>query len=76
MHKRRFKETQKQLLNKMYYGCSAIQYKYKPESDILGPIDHFSDINNLVLFERALFENYSFKNRIKIFQLFMSISPH
>ena len=26
------------------------------ESDILGPIDHFSDIENLVSFERAMFQ--------------------
>jgi len=46
------------------------------ESDILGPIDHFSNIENFVPFERTLFEDYSCRNRIKIFQLFMSISPH
>jgi len=31
------------------------------ESDTLGPIDYFSDIENLVSFERAMFEDYSFK---------------
>jgi len=36
------------------------------ESDILGPIDFFSDIENLVSFERALFVEYSFKYRRKI----------
>jgi len=46
------------------------------ESEILGPIDHFSDIENLVSFERAMFKDFSFKNRIKIFLLFMSMSPH
>jgi len=29
----------------------------------------------LLLFERAMFEDYSFKNRMKIFLLFMAISP-
>ena len=36
------------------------------ESDILGPIDDFSDIENLASFERAMFEDYSFKYRIQI----------
>jgi len=45
------------------------------ESDILGPIDYLSDIENLVSFESAMFKDYSFKNRTKIFRLFMSISP-
>ena len=45
------------------------------ESDILGPIDYLSDLKNLVSFERAMFEDYSFKYRTKIFQIFMSISP-
>jgi len=36
------------------------------ESQIFGPIDYFSDIANLVLFERAMFEDYSVKYRIKI----------
>ena len=30
-------------------------------SGILGPIDYFSDIENLVLFERAMFADYDFK---------------
>ena len=45
------------------------------ESDILGPIDYLSDIKNLVSFERAVFEDYSFKHQMKIFLAFMSISP-
>jgi len=45
------------------------------ESDILGPIDYLSDFENLVSFERAVFEDYSFKYKIKLFLLFMSISP-
>ena len=45
------------------------------ESDILGPNDNLSDIRNLVSFERKLFEDSSYKNRIKIILLFMSISP-
>ena len=48
---------------------------YVSESDILGPIDYFSDIENLVSFERALFADYSFKYKIKIFLFFMSITP-
>jgi len=43
--------------------------------DILGPIDYLSDIENLVSFERAMFEDYIFKHKMKIFLLFMSISP-
>jgi len=31
------------------------------KSDILDPIDYLSDIENLVLFERAMFEDYGFK---------------
>jgi len=39
---------------------------------MLGPIDYLSD--NLVWFERLMFEDYSFEYRRKKFQLFMSIS--
>jgi len=45
------------------------------ESDILGPTDYFSDIENLVSFERAMFADYSLRNKIKIFPFYMSISP-
>jgi len=45
------------------------------ESDILGPIDYFSDIENVVSFEMAMFTDYNFKYKIKIFLLFMFISP-
>ena len=31
------------------------------ESDIVGPIDYLNDIENLVSFESAMFEDYSFK---------------
>jgi len=41
-------------------------------SDILGPIDYFSDIEILVSFERDMFADYSFKNKMKIF-LFLCI---
>jgi len=44
---------------------------YVSESDILGPIDNFGDNESLVSFERAMFEDYSF--RTKIFLLIMSI---
>jgi len=46
------------------------------KSDILGPIAYFSDIEKVVSFERAMFEDYNFKYRTKIFLLFMSILPH
>ena len=46
------------------------------ESDILGPYDYVSDIENIVSFERAMFADYIFKNKIKIFLFFMSISPN
>jgi len=39
---------------------------YVSESDILGPNDDFSAIENFVSFERVMFEDYSFKYRIKI----------
>ena len=42
---------------------------------MLGPIDSFSDIEILVSLERDMFAGYSFKNKIKIFLFFMSISP-
>jgi len=51
-----------------------LNIEYVSESDILGPIANFSDIENLVSFERAMFEDYNFENRTKIFLLFMSIS--
>ena len=42
-------------------------------SDILGPIDYLSDIENLVSFEGGMFEDYSSKHQMKIFLVFMSI---
>jgi len=51
------------------------QCLYVSEFDMLGPNGNLSDIKNLVLFERQLFEESSYKYRIKIFVLFMSISP-
>jgi len=38
---------------------------YVSESDILGPNGNLSDIKNLVSFERELFEDSSYKYRIK-----------
>jgi len=35
------------------------------ESDILGPIDYFSDIKKLVSFERAVLADYSFIYKMK-----------
>ena len=48
---------------------------YVSESDILGPIDYFGDNESIVSFERAMFEDYSFKYRTKIFLFLMSLSP-
>ena len=48
---------------------------YVSQSDILGPIDYFSDFEIFVSFERGMFADYSFKNKMKIFLFFMSISP-
>ena len=45
------------------------------ESDILGPIDLLSDIETLVLFEKATFEDYIFIYKMKIFLSFMSLPP-
>ena len=38
---------------------------YVSESDFLSPNDNLSDTKNLVSFERELFENSSYKYRIK-----------
>ena len=38
-----------------------------PSLTILGPVDFLSDIENLVSFQRAMFEDYSFIYRTKIF---------
>jgi len=38
---------------------------------MLGPIDYLGDIEILVLFKRAMFEDYSFKYRTKLVLLFM-----
>ena len=46
---------------------------YVSESDILGPIDYFSNIEKLVSFESAMFADNSFKNKMKIYTFFMSI---
>jgi len=42
----------------MYHNYAYIKLS---ESDILGPIDYLSDIEFLVSFKRAIFEDYSFK---------------
>jgi len=42
---------------------------------MLGPIDFFNDIEILVSFEWDMFADYIFKNKMKIFLFFMSISP-
>ena len=69
------------IINWSFNGYNYIRFSstllliYVSESDILGPIAYFSDIEKLVTFERAMFEDYNFKYRTKIFLLFMSISP-
>ena len=62
---------------RMWYIISVTSEKpiIVSKSDILGPIAYFSDIEKVVSFERAMFEDYNFKYRTKIFLLFMSISP-
>ena len=45
------------------------------KSDILSTIDYLSDVENLVSFERAMFECNSYKYRTKLLLLYMSISP-
>jgi len=57
------------------WASNLLTTQYVSESDILGPIDYYSNIENLVSLERALFEDYSFKYRTKIFLLFMLILP-
>jgi len=57
--------------NFLRFGCACIIYV--SQSDILGPIDYLGDIENLVSFERVMFGDYSFKYKIQIFLLFMSI---
>jgi len=37
------------------------KWKNVSECDILSPIDHFSDIENLVSFGRAMFKDFSLK---------------
>ena len=49
---------------------------YVSQSDILGPIAYLSDIENLVLLERVMSGDYSFKYKIQLFLLFMSIPQH
>jgi len=52
---------------------------YVSESDILGSTDQVRDSENMVSFETVSFEQLednSFKYRIKVLLLFMSISPH
>ena len=46
----------------IFHAVKMKLYTYVSESDILGPIDYLSDIENLVSFERAMFEDYSFKH--------------
>jgi len=46
-------------------------WQYVSESDILGPIDYFSDIEHLVSYEWAILADYSSRNKMKIFPLFI-----
>ena len=58
------------------YGHPGVYSIYiVSESDILGPIDCFSDIEILVSFERVMLADYSLRNKIKIIPFLMSISP-
>ena len=59
----------------MKFQWILLRPKTVSESDIFGPIDYFSNIENLISFESAMFADNSFKNKIKIFLFFMSISP-
>jgi len=52
-----------------------ITITYVSESDILGPNSNLSHIKNFASFEREMFEDSSYKYKIKKFLLFMSISP-
>jgi len=63
------------LQDKLHQNICRFVLLYVSESDILGPIAYFSDIENLVSIERAMFEDHNFKYRTKIFVLFISISP-
>ena len=57
--------------NSNHYLSESFAFSYiiiVSESDILCPNDHFSYIENFVSFERALFEDCSFRNRTQIFQ--------
>lgn len=60
----------KPMMLKLWFLCTAPHNDaiYVSKSDILGPIDYFSDIEILVSFERDMFADYSFKNKMKIFQ--------
>jgi len=64
----------RQTCEKKYDTVERIRESNVSESDILGPIDYLSDIENLVSFERTVCEDYSFKYRTKIFLLFILIS--
>ena len=57
----------------LFYFTSS---KYVSESDILGPIDHCSDIENLVSFERAMLADYSLRNKMKIFPFLSCLYHH
>jgi len=67
--------NQEELINKKTRTMTRLSSIIVSESDILGPIDYFSGFENLVPFESAMFEDYSFKYRTKIFRLFMLMSP-
>jgi len=45
----------------MKFQWILLRPKTVSESDILGPIDYFSNIENLVSFESAMFADNSFK---------------
>jgi len=46
---------------------SQVTIIYVSESEMFGPIDYLCNIENLVSFEKTMFENYSFKHKMKAF---------
>jgi len=68
----------KTIVKEISIYCLRLKRMYRnniSESDTLGPIDNFSDIEILVSLERDMFACNSFTNKMKIFLYFMSISP-
>jgi len=45
------------------FFLDLFDFVYVSESDIVGPIEYLSDIDNSVSYKRAIFEDYSFTYR-------------